>query len=57
MNLALVQADYSIAIIPPVMRRDYIATLEKAHTNDRDFVHLIATMVKETQKDLLRLLK
>lgn len=57
MNLALVQAGYSIAIIPPIMRRDYIAALEKAHTNDRDFIHLIAGMVKETQKDLLRLLK
>lgn len=57
MNLALVQAGYSIAIIPPVMRRDYIAALEKAHTNDRDFVSLIATMVRETQKDMLRLLR
>jgi hypothetical protein len=29
--------------------------LEKAHVNDEEFILLIARMVKETQKDYLRL--
>lgn len=55
MNLILLQDDFNIAIIPPVTRREYIDSLEKAHTDDRDFVHFIARMVRETQKDYLRL--
>lgn len=55
MNLILLQAGYNIAIIPPVVRQDYIRTLEKAHTDDSDFVEFIARMVKETQQDYLRL--
>jgi len=46
---------YNIAMIPPVTRRDYIDSLEKAHIDDRDFVEIIAHMVRETQKDYLRL--
>lgn len=57
MNLILLQAGYNIAIIPPVMRQGYIETLEKAHTDDKDFIGLIARMVRETQKDYLRLFK
>ncbi|MFH1562061.1 MAG: Fic family protein [Nitrospirota bacterium] len=57
MNLILLQAGYNIAIIPPIMRQDYIQTLEKAHTNDKEFIDLIARMVRETQKDFLRLFK
>ncbi|MBI5274006.1 MAG: Fic family protein [Chlamydiales bacterium] len=55
MNLLLIQENYTIAIIPPTTRRDYIDALEKAHTNDTDFVYFIARMVKETQRDYLRL--
>lgn len=55
MNLILLQAGYTIAIIPPIIRNQYMAALEKAHTNDTDFVMLIAQAVKETQKDFLRL--
>jgi len=55
MNLALLQAGYTIAIIPPIMRSTYIGALEKAHENDHDFIMFIAHMVKETQKDYLRL--
>lgn len=56
-NLLLVQEGYNIVIIPPVIRRDYIASLEKAHTDDKDFIELIARAVLETQMDYLRMLK
>lgn len=56
MNLALLQEGYTIAIIPPVLRGEYISTLERAHVNDYDFIEFIAERVKETQKDYLGLL-
>lgn len=56
MNLVLLQAGYTIAIIPPVVRAQYIQALEKAHTDDRPFIEFIAQRVYETQKDYLRLL-
>ena len=56
MNVALLQCDYSLAIIPPILRAEYIQSLEKAHTNDSDFKQFIALRVKETQKDYLRLI-
>jgi len=56
MNVALVQAGYAIAVIPPLKRADYIAALEKAHENDADFIALIALCVYETQQDLLRMM-
>ena len=55
MNLALLQAGYTITIIPPVLRGEYIKTLEKAHSDDNDFIMLIASMVKETMQDYIRL--
>lgn len=55
MNLILIQEGYNIGIIPPVARMEYIDSLEKAHIDDRDFIHFIARMVRETQKDYLRL--
>ncbi|MDP2941466.1 MAG: Fic family protein [Candidatus Omnitrophota bacterium] len=57
MNLILLQKSYCIAIIPPILRRDYIQALEKAHTDDKDFREFIAGAVRETQKDYLRLLR
>lgn len=57
MNLCLIRNGYTIAIIPPIVRGEYIALLEKAHKNDKPFVEFIAEIVAETQKDLLRLLK
>jgi len=57
MNLILLQKGYCIAIIPPVLRGDYIMALEKAHTNDRIFMEFIAKTVRETQMDYLRLLR
>lgn len=55
MNLILLHYGYNIAIIPPVVRNEYINALEKAHTNDKDFITFIAQMVWETQKDYIRL--
>lgn len=57
MNLVLLQKGYCIAVIPPVLRSEYIRTLEKAHTDDKEFKQFIAERVMETQKDYLRLLK
>lgn len=56
MNLALLQDGYMLAIVPPVLRHDYIQLLEKAHTDDQPFVDFIAERVIETQKDIMRLL-
>lgn len=55
MNLILLQEGYTIAIIPPITRARYIAALEKAHTDDKDFIEFIAEMVRESQRDYLRL--
>lgn len=55
MNLILLQEGFEIAIIPPIMRNDYIRSLEKAHVDDSDFIQLIAKMLKETQQDYIRL--
>jgi Fic family protein len=57
MNLILLQEGFTITIIPPAVRPEYLQALEKAHTSDGDFVKLMARMVRETQKDFLRLFK
>ncbi|OGS23189.1 MAG: cell filamentation protein Fic [Elusimicrobia bacterium RIFOXYA2_FULL_39_19] len=58
MNTILMQEGYVVTIIPPIVRQNYISSLEKARGgNDREFIELIAQMVKETQKDYLRLFK
>jgi Fic family protein len=55
MNLILLQGGYNITIIPPVLRQEYIQSLEIAHYNDKPFIELIARAVIETQRDYLRL--
>lgn len=57
MNLLLIQAGHLITIIPPVLRSEYIASLEKAHTNDSDFTKFILRCHIEAQKEYLRLVK
>jgi len=57
MNLVLLQEGYVIALIPPVLRREYIAALEKSCENDSDFVKLMAEMVMEAQQDYMRMLR
>lgn len=55
MNLALMRTGYDIAIIPPILRSEYISALEKAHRSTGEFCSFIAHRVIETQKELLRL--
>ncbi len=56
MNLVLLRNEYSIALIPAVLRNEYIASLELAHTDDTRFREFIADRIIATQLDLLRLL-
>lgn len=56
MNTALIQDGYMLALIPPILRQEYISTLELAHKDDRPFMNFIAERVYETQKEIMRLL-
>ncbi|MDE7197909.1 MAG: Fic family protein [Lachnospiraceae bacterium] len=55
MNLALIQDGYLPAIVPPILRMDYVSLLERAHRDDADFTEFIAEMEFESQKEILRL--
>jgi len=58
MNLALLQAGYPPAIIPPILRRDYLDTLNKTHKGgDKPFITFIAGVCYESAKEYLRLLE
>lgn len=57
MNLILLQFGYNIAIIPPILRFEYIECLRKADKDDTPFIKFIAQCVKDTQQDYLRLFK
>ncbi len=58
MNLALLQAGYPVAIIPPVLRREYLDTLNRTHKGDfTPFRKLIAGVCYESTKEYLRLLE
>ena len=58
MNLALFQAGYALAIIPPILRREYLDTLNKTHRgDDGPFISFIAGVCYESAKDYLRLLE
>ncbi len=56
MNLVLLQSGYPITIIPPILRSEYIASLEKGHVKEEVFIQFIAEQVIEAQKDYLRLM-
>lgn len=56
MNTALIQEGYLLAVIPPVLRYEYIELLEKAHKDDQLFEQFIAERVIESQKEIMRLL-
>ena len=56
MNLALLRAGWTLAIIPLICRHEYIATLDKAGRMPAPFVRFIRDRVCETQKELLRLM-
>jgi len=58
MNLALLQGGYPLAIIPPILRRDYMDTLDKTHKGDnKPFINFIAGVCYESAKEYLRLLE
>jgi len=58
MNLALLQAGYPLAIIPPILRRDYLDTLNRTHkSDDKPFINFIAGVCYESAKEYLRLLE
>jgi len=60
MNLALMQHDYVITIIPPVMRTEYIELVRDAQLNPdkcRPFINFISQMIYESHKEYLRLLE
>lgn len=57
MNLLLVKAGYSITIIPPIFRADYISCAYQGNKGkDEPFIHFLSCMVYESQKEYLRLL-
>lgn len=56
MNTALIQDGYMLAVIPPVLRQEYISLLERAHNDDRPFMDFIAERVLESEKEIMRLL-
>ena len=56
MNLALLQAGYPLAIIPPILRRDDLGTLDRTHQgDDRLFINFIAGVCCESSKEYLGL--
>lgn len=57
MNLALLRNGYTIAIIPAILRHEYIYSLEAAHTRPEIFTDFVADRVIATQLDLLRLMR
>ena len=58
MNLALLQGGYPLAIIPPILRRDYLDMLDKTHKgNNKPFINFIAGVCYESAKEYLRLLE
>ena len=56
LNLALLRGEYTIALIPAILRHEYVQSLELAHKNPSIFVDFIAERIIATQMDLLRLL-
>ena len=56
MNTALIQDGYLPALIPPILRTEYISLLEKVHIDGELFIRFIAEREIESQKDFLRFL-
>ncbi|MFH1540698.1 MAG: Fic family protein [Elusimicrobiota bacterium] len=58
MNLSLLQNGYEIIVIPPILRSDYLNSLQQCDKcNDVPFINLITSMEYESQRDYLRLLE
>ena len=56
MNAALIQKGYLPIVVPPVLRAEYIASLEAAHTDDTAFKDFMYRQQIETQKSFLRII-
>lgn len=56
LNLVLLRGEYTIALIPAIMRHEYIQALETSHKNPAVFIDFITERIIATQMDLLRLL-
>jgi Fic family protein len=58
MNAALIQNGYMLAIIPPVLRPDYLAAIRRYRQKDSAgmFCDFIAERVYESEKEVMRLL-
>ena len=56
MNLVLIRHGYPVTIIPPVLRPEYIALLERAHKEPQVFTDFVMERVIETLRELIRLL-
>ena len=54
--IVILRNECSIALIPAVLRNEYIAALELAHIDDTRFREFIADRIIATKLDLLRLL-
>lgn len=57
MNLALIQSGHLVTVIPPVLRSEYIETLETSHRHMTPFTLLICRCQIEAQKEYLQLRK
>jgi Fic family protein len=57
MNTTLIQNGYMLAVIPPVLRHEYIELLERAHKDDTGFINFIGERVFESEKEIIRLLQ
>jgi len=58
MNLALLQAGYPVAIIPPILRREYLDALDRTHKGDDGlFINFIGGICHQSTKECLRLLE
>ena len=58
MNLILLKNGYSITIIPPIYRAEYIACAYQGNIgNNIPSINLLSSMVYESQKEFLKLLK
>jgi Fic family protein len=59
MNICLLAEGYPITIIPPIMRVDYINSLEIAHIkrDSNPFINFISHVVYESLKEYIRIIK
>lgn len=58
-NLVLLKFGYSVIIIPPILRSDYIESIKSAQigNNKEEFTNFISEMLLESMKDYIRIVK